>query len=232
MTVSADDIRPPIPLSAAHRPVVGGLVAPYVNMRLADGGVDFRTPHTAMYEKCWREGLCQTCGRPYPGRLCVLFGGPNQLRGRHFDEPPLCTACAVYASRACPMVAGRQERYAAHPRVSEGKRGEKCTLPGCECDGMMPSDPSLPEHGGGPAHAWYACYVRPEAWQLTGRQVKTPCSDGGCGKLHERLLLNGALLLAPPLKVVLVSAPGEGRIWRTLTADEAAELMPEPEAAP
>lgn len=220
-----DDIRPPIPVSCAHRPTVGGLVAPFVNLRLADGGVDFRSPHTAAYEKCWREGLCQTCGHRL-GSLAVLFGGPNQLRKRHFDEPPLCTPCAVYASRACPMVAGRQERYASHPRVSAGKRGEKCPIPGCGCGGVIPADPSRPDHGGDPAHAWYALYVRPGTWQLTGSNVRTPCSDGGCDQLHDRLLLNGAFLQVPPLKVVLASAPGEGRTWRTLSPAEVAALMP------
>lgn len=223
---SSEDIRPAVPLSCAHRPTVGGLVAPFVNLRLADGGVDFRTPHTAAYEKCWQEDRCQTCGGKLPVRLCVIFGGPNQLRKRHFDEPPLCTPCALYASRACPMVAGRQERYASHPRVSEGKRGEKCTRPGCGCGGVRPSDPSLPDHGGDPAHAWYACYIRTGAWQLTGRNVPTYCSDGGCDRPHDRLLLNGARLTAPPLKVVLVSAPGEGRTWRTLAPAEVAALMP------
>lgn len=225
----ADDIRPPIPVSCAHRPIVGGLVAPFVNMRLADGGVDFRSPHTAAYEKCWRQGLCQTCGNRL-GIRAVVFGGPNQLRRRHFDEPPLCPPCAVYASRACPMVAGRQERYASHPRISEGKRGERCAKPGCECGGVFPSDPSQPDHGGDPAHAWYACYIRPGAWQLTGSNVPTYCSDGGCSKPHDRLLINGAFLQVPPLKVVLVSAPGEGRIWRTLSPAEVAALMPEPGA--
>lgn len=221
----ADDVRPPIPMSCAHRPTVGGLVAPFVNMRLADGGVDFRSPHNTVYERCWRERLCQTCGHRLP-RTSVIFGGPNQLRKRHFDEPPLCAPCAVYASSACPMVAGRQERYASHPRISEGKRGEKCSRPGCECGGVIPSDPEAARQGGDPAHPWYACYLRTGAWQLTGRNVACNCGERSCRE--KRLLLNGAQLLAMPLKVVLASAPGEGRTWRALAAAEVAELMPEP----
>jgi len=80
-----------------------------------------------------------------------------------------------------------------------------------------------------PAHPWYACYVRPGAWQLTGKQVVTRCSDKGCE--HERVIINGALLTAPPLKVVLVSEPGAGRVWRTLVAAEVAALIPDPERA-
>jgi hypothetical protein len=223
----AEEIRPPIPASCAHRPVVGGLVAPFVNMRLADGGVDFRTPHTAAYEKCWLEERCQTCGEQLQDRVCVLFGGPNQVRRLHFDEPPLCPPCAVYASRACPMVAGRMDTYARHDRVSEGRRGKTCSTPGCDCGGAVSSDPSAPDHKGDPAHPWYACYVRPGTWQLTGKKVCTPCSDGGCSKLHERMLLNGAILLAPPLKIRVVSEPGKGRVWHPLTAGQASALTTE-----
>ena len=207
------DIRPPIPVSCAARPVVGGLVAPYVNLRMADGGVDFRSPHQTRYEECWTKGLCQTCGGVLAG-LAVLFGGPNQVRDRHFDEPPLCAPCALYASRACPMVAGRQERYADRDRVSEGHRGGTCPDPGCECGGFRPADPAQPDHRGDPAHPWYALYVRPGSWQVTAYQTVTRCSDLGCE--HERTMVNGCNLTAEPVKVILVSAPGEGRVWRKI----------------
>jgi hypothetical protein len=214
-----EDLRPPIPASCAGRPVVGGLVAPYVNLRLADGGVDFRSPHHAKYEECWTRELCQTCGQQLT-HPAVLFGGPNQLRTLHFDEPPLCPPCAVYASRACPMIAGRRERYADRPRVSEGARGHVCSDAGCECGGWTPTDPANPDSGGDPAHPWYACYVRPGAWQLTGKQIVARCTDLGCE--HERLIVNGAILNAVPLKILLIAEPGTGRIWRKLAAAEAA----------
>ena len=108
-------IVPAIPGSCAHRPTVGGVVAPFVNIRLADGGVDFRSPDTKRYTMCWTNNLCQTCGDPL-GLTAVLFGGPRQLASLRFDEPPLCPPCAVYASQACPMVAGRQARYADRQR--------------------------------------------------------------------------------------------------------------------
>ncbi len=217
------DPVPPIPATCAHRPTVGGLVAPFVNLRLADGGVDFRSPHTATYERCWLEGLCQTCGNPY-GRLAVLFGGPNQVRERHFDEPPLCMPCAVYASQACPMVAGRQSHYANRARVAEGKRGHVCPDIGCPCGGFVASDPNAHDASGEPAHPWYALYVRPGSWQLTGHEVEAPCSDGGCAKLHRRMLVNGAFLRGEPLRVMLVSTPGEGRVWRRLSTEEVAAI--------
>lgn len=227
--MTAEDVRPPIPATCAGRPVVGGLVAPFVNLRLADGGVDFRSPHHARYEECWKSGLCQTCGQRLT-HPAVLFGGPNQLRDLHFDEPPLCAPCAVYASRACPMVAGRLERYADRLRVSEGVRGHVCPDAACDCGGWQPTDPGAPDTGGDPAHPLFACYVRPNAWQLTGKQIVTRCPDKGCE--HERLILNGALLVPSSLlKVVLVSEPGTGRTWRTLAPGEVAALLSRTEPA-
>jgi hypothetical protein len=222
--VTPEDTRPPIPATCAHRPVVGGLVVPVVNMRLADGGVDFRTRHTAAYENCWQRDLCQVCGNQLTNPA-VLFGGPVQLRELRFGEAALCTPCAVYTSRGCPMIAGRMASFATREAVSAGKRGKTCTTPGCDCGGAVPTDPSATGSSGDPAHPWYACYVRPGAWQLTGNKVRYRCTDKGCE--HERVVINGALLTAPPLKVVLVSEPGHGRLWRTLTADEVAALIPE-----
>jgi hypothetical protein len=214
---------PPIPASCAHRPTVGGLVAPFVNIRLADGGVDFRTPHHATYERCWREELCQTCGDPL-GPLSVLFGGPRQLRERHFDESPLCPPCAVYASQACPMVSGRMAHYADRERLAEGKRGHVCPDDSCSCGGFVDSDPNAYDASGEPAHEWYALYVPTGSWQLTGNEVEVPCSDRGC--LHKRLLVNGCQLLDAPRKVVLVSAPGDGRVWQRLTREEIVAISP------
>ncbi len=202
---------PAIPASCAHRPTVGGLVAPVVNLRLADGGVDFRSPHQATYERCWRERLCQVCGRD-AGHPAVLFGGPNQLRDGRFDEPPLCAACAVYASQACPMVAGRQAHYADRARLAEGKRGKTCLDPACGCGGWIDADPAAGGSDGDPAHDWYAVYVRPTGYRLTAHKAIVRCSDMGCE--HERVLIDGGRLTAPPLKIMLVSTQAEGRVWR------------------
>jgi hypothetical protein len=205
-----------------NRPVVGGLAQPYVNVALADGGVDFRTAHTARFARCWKDCRCQSCGdKIYP--RAVLMGGPIQITTGRFTEPPLCPPCALYASRACPMVAGRMPAYADRKRVSHGRRGERCAEPGCDCGGWVVTDP---EHsadiGGTPSHAYYAAFIRPDAYVITAHEIVTKCSDKGCE--HERLVVNGAQLKRPPLKVVLVSEPGTGRVWRTLPAAEAAEL--------
>lgn len=215
------DLRPDIPASCAHRPTVGGLVAPYVNARMADGGVDFRTPHTAKVQRCWEGNLCQTCGRRLP-MFVVVFGGPNQLRSLRFDEPPVCPPCAMYVSQACPMVAGRQPRYASGPRVSEGKRGHVCATAGCGCGGWQDTDPTVPDHGGDPAHAWYACWVPIQGWSLLASEVETPCTMGGCAMpVHRRLLIGACQLNEAPRKIMLVSDPGRGRVWERVSYAEA-----------
>lgn len=207
----------PIPASCAHRPTVGGVVAPYVNLRLADGGVDFRSPHNAAYERCWTKGLCQVCGQP-TGHPAVLFGGPNQLASGHFDEPPLCPPCALYASKACPMVAGQRTHYADRARISEGRSGNTCPDPDCHCGGWTATDPNRPDSGGDPAHDWFAVYIDPAAYTVTAYRTVVRCSDRGCE--HERLIVNGGQLTAPPLKVVLVSTQEQGRTWGRLPVDE------------
>jgi hypothetical protein len=215
------DTRPPIPASLAHRPVRGGLPQPWANVQLADGGVDFRSPHHTRYAEAWKSCLCQSCGHP-TGDPAVLICGPRQILHRRFDEPPLCPPCALYVSKACPMVNGHTEVYPDRPRISEGHRGEKCTDPGCDCGGWQVTDPEhSADQGGQPNLPWYACWIHPCDYTVTAHKIVTRCSDKGCE--HERLIVNGCLLNVPPLKVYLVSEPGAGRIWRRLTDSEARE---------
>lgn len=212
------ETRPPIPLSLAGRPVAGGIALPWVNAEIAGGGVDFRSSHYARYEQAWAEGLCQSCGNLITGRA-VLMCGPRQILSGEYDEPPVCPPCALYVSYACPMVSGRTAVYPARPRVTESHRGGKCPA-GCGCGGWVETDPDhAASQGGQPALPWYACWIRPGAYEVTAHKAVTRCSDLGCE--HERLIVNGAALLEVPLKVVLVAEPGAGRIWRRLTADEA-----------
>lgn len=218
----SEETRPPIPASCAHRPTVGGLVIPAVNLQLADGGADFRARHQAALDRCWQGRRCQVCDRP-GGRPLILFGGPRHLRTGVFDEPPLCVACAQYASRACPMIAGRQGRFADRARISEGRRGQTCPDPGCDCGGWTSHDTGTGQDGA-PAHPWYALFIDPHGYTVTFTEEEITCSDLGCR--HVRQVVSGGFLNRPPLRVVLVSEPGAGRVWRRLTEAEAAGLLP------
>lgn len=194
----------PVPATAAHRPLLGGVVIPWVNVRLADGGVDFRSPHNTRVIQAWSGRLCQVCGTGLRHPI-VLLAGPNQLRQLLFDEAPLHPECAVYASRACPMVAGRQSFYRSGPRISEGHRGEACFEPGCECGGWLPTPGIEGAPGGDPAHPWFAVYVA--AYTVVHKPN---------GVLHGGMVLPGDVRA-----VRVVSTPGTGREWRSLPLAEA-----------
>ena len=219
--MDATETRPPIPASLAHRPVRGGLAQPWANVELADGGVDFRSPHHARYETAGVEAVrCQSCGRP-TGDPAVLVCGPRQILSLRFDEPPLCPPCALYVTKACPMVSGRTEVYPDRPRLSEGHRGGKCPE-GCGCGGWQETDPEhSADQGGQPNLPWYACWFHPGDYVVTAHKIACRCGAKGCDR--ERLIVNGGLLNVPPLKIYLASEPGTGRIWRRLTETEAAE---------
>jgi hypothetical protein len=126
----------------------------------------------------------------------------------------------VYVRQACPFVSGRAVVYPDRARISEGHRGEVCHDPDCDCSGWQATDPEhSADMGGQPNLPWYACWIRPGDYQLTGHVATVRCSDLGCE--HERTLINGAQLTRFPLKVQLVSEPGAVVARRTLGTAEA-----------
>ncbi|HEX5347897.1 MAG TPA: hypothetical protein VFW64_12485 [Pseudonocardiaceae bacterium] len=177
-------IRPSIPVSLAHRPTVGGLVAPWVNVTLADGGIDFRTTHHAKWVQAWTQGVCQTCGEPLRLRPVVFLGGPNQL-ATYFTEPPLHSWCAAYAEQACPMVAGRLPTYADREELAHGKRGQTCPDPGCDCGGWTPH-PGGSTHYGAPAHEWWAVWAHD--WTLAASPEGELLGGVPTGQVKRRLV--------------------------------------------
>lgn len=190
---------PPIPTTCAHRPTIGGRVAPWVNVQLADGGVDFRNQHRARVEYALSRKVCQVCGTGlrYP---MVLLGDSDSLVQLLFAEPPLHAECAVYTTRACPMVAGEKAQYATGPSLSQGPRGKECFDPGCSCGGWVSANPPGGEKATEP-HPWFAVWAT--------RYVVAFHPDGS---------VLGALVHPDDVLVVrLVSRPGEGRCWEKIT---------------
>lgn len=186
------DRVPPIPATCANRPTIGGLVRPWINVELADGGIDFRAQHRRRAELAITRQLCQVCGTRLR-RPIVLLGGPQQLRRLMFGEPPLHPECAAYTSHACPMVAGRMTDVPHRPSLSEGPRGATCPLEGCGCGGWVSGESHTK---GREPHPWFAVYA--------------------AGYTHARDDRGGLLVLTTPeavLRVRLVSQPGEGRCW-------------------
>ncbi|MFD5089382.1 hypothetical protein ACFWMR_02185 [Amycolatopsis thailandensis] len=191
---------PPIPARCAARPTIGGRVIPWINVRLADGGVDFRAQHTTRLKTALNGKRCQVCSEPLTSPI-VLLGGPTHLRQLLFDEPPLHPECAVYTSHACPVVNGTATSLPSGRKLSDGTRGQQCFVKGCDCGGWIPTpgDPDR-QHPTEP-HPWFAIYA-------TGFNVAV-APDGE--------VLGALLMPAQVRRVRLVSRPGEGRCWTTVT---------------
>ena len=183
---------PPIPAGCAHRPTTrDGLIQPWANVELSDGGCDFRSHHNSRWQRCWTDHLCQVCGEQNRTPMVALCG-PRQLEQLVFDEPPLHPECARYVTVACPMVAGERSRYRAGEVLAHRSRGGQCPEPGCDCGGWVPTPGLAAGPGGSPAHEWYAVY-------LTGYAVA--CQPDG-------RVIGGAAEPGDVVRVRLVSEPG------------------------
>lgn len=211
--VAAGDVRPPIPATCEHRPTIAGVVIPWVNVQLADGGVDFRAQHDSRAQRSYTQGICQVCATRIERPPFVFIGGPEQLAKLQFGEPPLHPECAVYVSRACPMVAGRLERFASRDSISAGRRGQTCPDPGCDCGGWIPTPGSPQNTDGAPAHDWYAVYASGYSLGITPDRPD---------RVHSAVVEQRQVLA-----VRHISTPGVGRTWKrvspALVAQEAAQ---------
>jgi len=190
---------PAIPFTCTHRPTIGGLVIPWVNVRLADGGVDFRAQHQAKTQRCFTETLCQVCATPITTTPIVFLGGPTQLAALQFDEPPLHPECATYVSHACPMVNGTTLQFATRTSLTSGHRGGTCPDDGCDCGGWIPT-PGMPDRDTPQVHDWYAVYVSGYAVGVTPE--------------HPNLARVAVVQPGQVLAVRHVSTPGVGRTWK------------------
>ena len=205
---------PPIPATCTHLSITSdGLIKPWANVALSDGGCDFRSHHNTRWLACWQRHLCQVCGQP--ARLVeVLLCGPRQLKALLFDEPPLHPECARYVTQACPMVAGQRDHYRTGPVLAHRSRGGTCTDPGCDCGGWVPTPGLTVGPGGGLAHEWYAIYVR--GYSLAARPDGT--------------ITGGICTPDQVIRVRLVSEPGRA-YWPWLPVNDWAERYRSPETA-
>ncbi len=183
-----------IPASCSGRPTTpDGLVIPFGNVQLADGGCDFRSHHHSKWLRCWEQALCQVCGNPPGPSPFVMLCGPRQLAQLLFDEPPVCPACARYVMLVCPMVTGQRSHYRTGDTLALRSRGHQCFDPGCDCGGWVPTPGLIAAPGGDPAHEWYAVWVRDFALAAT--------SDGR--------IIGGISRPEQVIRVRLVSEPGQ-----------------------
>ncbi|MFC9085299.1 hypothetical protein [Nocardiopsis dassonvillei] len=153
-------MTPPIPTQLAHRPTLGGLVVPYISLRTDRG---WHLGHIS--QPRWREVIegwrCQVCGRwlGVDGRF-VLHVRPSDIAVGYSAEPAQHPVCAAYSAAACPMVAGRRDRYRAPADLT----ARTCELPDCRCH-LVPDNPAQRElRAGADAEPWLALWCAPDQY--------------------------------------------------------------------
>lgn len=172
----------PIPARCADRPIVSGLVVPYITLEI-DGKTMWGETRGKYVTECIVERRCQLDGQPLGEKFVFL------LTQRHLDEkftrePALHPECAAYAQRACPMIAGRMAHYSWVRREHTGK---KCEVPGCGCAGWITQKA---DNRGRPAEPWFAAWVT---------DYTIAIADAAYGLVNGNV--NGCVLTTPPLKV-------------------------------
>ena len=119
---------PAIPLSLAHRPVLAGLVVPYITARRpSDGAWRFGAIDSDRQHECLHHRLCQVCGHPMREVMVFLvrFGVDGIILpdwvAAEVAEPALHPHCLAYTVAACPMLGGSMTHYRSTPvQMGEG----------------------------------------------------------------------------------------------------------------
>lgn len=145
---------PPVPVMLDHRPLVGGLVVPYISIESGDGRYVLGAVHNSRMRRCVVERRCQVDGAPLTQPAVAM------VRQRDLDlgwtaEPAMHPQCARYSAAACPMLAGRMEHYRSTPHDLGTLR---CNVAGCGCAGWVDS-PDQQHRAGQAAEAYYALWL-------------------------------------------------------------------------
>lgn len=136
--------QPPVPAHLSSRPTVGGLVVPVITPRALDGRYLFGKLGDLTQQRCLRRYRCGVCGNPLRDKA-VVFARPADLFWQCTSEPAVCPPCAAYSTSACPMLAGRMDRYRAtqHPALAG--------IPVADGEDLR---------RGAPVEPWFAVWIR------------------------------------------------------------------------
>lgn len=152
----------PIPTRCVHRPLIGGLVVPWVTFKHPHDG--YRLGHTRLDRMiaCVRYRICQLCGDPLQHRVVVLCRAQDLAVG-YSAEPGMHPECAAYASKACPMMTGRMEHYR---RAPFDLAAQACDDPACTCHRFRGrGDPEM--RAGQPADEFLAIWLALDEYRPT-----------------------------------------------------------------
>ncbi|WP_434739342.1 hypothetical protein [Micromonospora sp. SH-82] len=98
-------------MSLTRRPVVGGLVVPWITARTPDGRYRFGHVDHRRQVRALQNRLCQTCGNPLDSARMVFAMRDSDLRTFISHEPAMHPVCATYSANGCPMLTGRMSHY-------------------------------------------------------------------------------------------------------------------------
>ncbi|MER6126561.1 cell envelope biogenesis protein OmpA [Streptomyces sp. NPDC001795] len=153
----------PIPVRCRKRPVIGGLVVPFISYehagRAALGSVDPRRLAEALL-----MGLCQVCGQVHEERICLTVR-PVDVRAGFAPEPGLHPECLAYSAKACPMLNGGAQAYRATAVSAGHPAGRPCHDPACPCPRLAP-DEHHDIRAGRPADDWDSWMIRAASYRL------------------------------------------------------------------
>lgn len=164
---------PPIPQRCIDRPVLGGLVVPYISL-VAEGRTHLGGTHGIRVAECVANYLCQIDGQPLGDPPYLFLATQTMIDEGFSGEPALHPECAAYSVKACPMVAGRMLAYSKHPHDPSGK---PCNLAGCDCGGWTSSQGA---NAGKSAEPWFRVWVRTYAIGVKERGPVTVGNVTGC----------------------------------------------------
>jgi len=164
---------PSIPQRCESRPLLGGLVVPYISL-VAEGRTHLGGTHGKRVAECVAHYLCQVCGQRLGDPPYLFLATQTMIDEGFSGEPALHPECAAYSAKACPMVAGRMATYSKHPH---DVTGTACNEPGCGCGGWV-SDESA--NAGRPAPSWFRVWVRTYAIGVKEPGPVTVGNVSGC----------------------------------------------------
>lgn len=163
------EVRVPARLQSA--PTAQGMVVPHVTLAHRDR----RRPVWGQLDQArlldvLSHNLCQVCGQPLTDPVMLFLRPADYLFGIAV-EPGLHPECGRYSTQACPMLAGRTDRY--NPVRRDTYRA--CDDPHCHCTRWrfsMP-DPREAQREGRPAEAWYQATISLDDYHI----VSEPGTD-------------------------------------------------------
>lgn len=183
---------PPIPQRCARRPLVGGLVVPYISL-VADGRAHLGGTRGSQVADCIANYKCQICSERLVDRPILFLATQTMIDEGFTGEPALHPECAAYSIKACPMVAGQMATYNKHPHDQTGK---PCDVQGCDCGGWVAT--GHPK-AGAPSEAWFKVWVRDYA---IGIREPGPVTVGNV----TGAVFRGQIVKVRPIASVAVSA--------------------------